>query len=308
MVNSGEKRDGYLDINENDDSYQIPFIVANGASPGKTIAILGGTHGTEYAGIEAVLRLMRVLDPGQMSGTVITVPVVNVPQFRHRTQFTSPIDGVNLNQVYPGNPNGSFTHKLAHLVFQEVVSKADALIDCHGGDLNEDIRGFVVASKGPEEELNRVSLEMASCYSCDLVHVFPADPIGMSNSAQVIYGIPCIQPEAGTPVPLREEDVQFHVTGMMNVLKYFSVLEGEPALRNQHVSPDRLRLRSEHNGIWHPCVVLDQLVGKGELVGVIRDVHGREVQSVEAPESGVISMMRSHYSVREGEMLLIVST
>jgi uncharacterized protein len=307
-VNPGERHEGYLNIAEKDEFYQIPFIAVNGALSGKIIAILGGTHGTEYAGIEAVLRVMRELDPNQMSGAVIAVPVVNVPQFRHRTQFTSPIDGVNLNNVYPGDPEGSFTHRLAHLVFQDVVSKADALIDCHGGDLNEDIRGFVVASKGPDEELNRVSLEMASCYPCELVHVFPANPVGMGNSAQVVYGIPCIQPEAGTPVPTREEDVQFHIDGMLNVLKYFGVTEGEPRRMKQHVSPDRLRLQSEINGIWHPRVYLDQNVRKGDLLGTVSNLLGVEVQQVKAPEDGTVSMMRSHYSVRKDELLLIVST
>jgi predicted deacylase len=308
-VGLGEKRNGFFEIAESQSElYRIPFIVTSGVNEGKTIAILGGTHGTEYASIEAVIRLMRELDPEKMSGTVIAVPVVNVPQFRMRTQFTSPIDGVNLNQVYPGDKNGSFTQRLAHQIFNEVVSKADALIDCHGGDLNEDLRGFVVASKGPDEGINKVSLEMASCYPCELVHVFPAESPGMSNSAQVIYGIPCIMPESGTPVPMREADVRFHVDGMLNVLKFFGVIEGKPQRRDQYISPERLRLRSEHNGIWYPQVILDQKVCKGDLIGVVSDLTGEELQPVKAPKAGIVSMMRSHYSVRKDEMLLIIST
>ena len=102
--------------------------------------------------------------------------------------------------------------------------------------------------------------------------------------------------------------MQFHVEGMVNVLRYFGVIPGEPVKVIQHVSPERLRLHSEHDGIWYSRVALDQKVSKGCLVGLVSDPFGHELQLVKAPEDGVVSMMRSHYSVRKGEMLLIVST
>jgi predicted deacylase len=285
-----------------------PFIIINGAKPGKTITILAGTHGTEFPGIEAVTRLTDMLDPAIICGTVIAFPVLNIPQFRERTQFTSPIDGLNLNEEFPGNPEGSYTQRLAHKVYTEAVAKSNALIDCHGGDINEDITGFVVASRSGDEKLDRISLEMASCYSTSLVHVFFSETHGMSNSAQRLYNIPCIQPEAGTPYPLREEAVQFHIEGILNVLKYFKVLPGEPVRHHQLVSPRRLKLYSQFNGAWESRVELDDMVKTGQILGVVKDLYGDTVQTLIAPEDGVISMTRCYYSVKKDELLLVLST
>ncbi|TRO55579.1 hypothetical protein E2P71_02540 [Candidatus Bathyarchaeota archaeon] len=300
------KTRGYLDIGEPE--YNIPFVIINGANKGKTIAVLGGVHGTEHPGVEAIIRLTQTLDPAQLSGTVIAVPVVNTPQFLGHSQFTSPVDGLNLNSEFPGAPEGSLTQRIAHKVFTQIVSKCDTLIDCHGGDVDENINGFVVASSSGDPTLDRISLEMASCYDSGLVHVFPSEEKGMSNSAQRIYEIPCIQPEAGTPFPVREEAVQFHLDGIINVLRYFQMLPGEPKRYHQLVSPRRLKLFSEHNGIWESHCQLDQRVEKGETLGVVKNYFGDTIQTIHAPEAGIVSMMRCYYAVKLEELLLVVST
>lgn len=309
LTSPGQKIRGALVITgDHDPRYNPRFTVVNGVHPGKIVTLLGSTHGTEYASIDAVSRVIDALDPSEMSGVVVAVPVLNVPQFEARTQFTGPLDNVNLNDVFPGNPDGSFTMRLANKVFEEFVSRSDAMIDCHGGDVNEDIRGFVVASSGGGKELEQTSLAMASCFNTALVHVFPSEVPGMSNSAQTIYGIPCIQPEAGTPFPVREEAVTFHVDGVLNVLRYLGVLEGEPTTYNQLVSPRRLKLRSESSGSWHSHVELDQRVMAGDKLGVVTNHYGDVVQALLAPEPGIVSMKRCYYSVTERELLVVVST
>ena len=297
---------GFLDIGYPD--YNPPLVIINGAYEGKTLTILGGTHGTEHPSIEAVIRLTTMINPDQLSGTVIAVPVLNLPQFLEHKQFTSPVDDLNMNSEFPGAPDGSITQRIAHKIFTQIVSKSDALIDCHGGDINEDIAGFVVASSG-DRELNRISLEMASCYPTGLVHVFPSEPQGMSNSAQHLIGIPCIQPEAGTPYPIREEAVQFHMEGTLNILKYLQMLPGEPKLNlNQLISPRRLKLFSGHNGIWESRCQLDQSIKKGDVLGFIKDYYGDIIQTIRAPADGVVSMTRCYYAVKQEELLLVVST
>ena len=167
---------GFLDFGEPE--YKIPFVIINGQNKEKTIAVLGGVHGTEYPSIKAVIRLTQKLDPAQLSGTVIAVPLTNIPQFLGHSQFTSPVDGLNLNSEFPGDPEGSLTQRIAHRIFTYIVSKCHALIDCHGGDIDEDINGFVVASSSGNPTLDRISLEMASCYKTGLVHVFPSKEKG----------------------------------------------------------------------------------------------------------------------------------
>lgn len=308
-ANPGQKIRGKLIVQgDHDPRYDPPLVIVNGIQPGKTVVLLGGTHGTEYASIEAVTRLSKILDPKKMSGAVIIVLVLNVAQFEERTQFVSPVDNLNLNSVFPGKPDGSLTERLAHTLFNEAVSQCDALVDCHGGDINEDLRGFVVASDSGDEELNQESLYMAACYNTALVHVFPSKVPGMTNSAQKIYGIPCIMPEAGTPFPVREEAIKFHVDGFRNVLKYLGILAGEPNIHGQLVSPKRLKLYSEENGSWECQVGLDQEVKEGDKLGVVKDLFGDVVQELVTPIDGIVSMRRCFYSVKENELLVVLSS
>ena len=301
----GEKSTGFIDVG--DDRYRIPVAVINGVLPGKTLGLFGGTHGTEFASVEAVTRVIRSLDPSVMRGTVLATPVLNRAQFEKRTQYTSPADKLNLNCVFPGDSSGSLTQRVAHAAFEGIASKCDALVDCHGGDIDEDIGGFVVAAEGKDKTVNGEALTLASCFPCNLTHIFPASG-GTSLTAQSIYGIPCIMPEAGTPYPVREEAVLFHNEGVMNVLRYMHILGGEPKRQTPRVSRKRLRLLASENGAWHPSVKLDDEVKKGAELGRVTDLFGNVVQVARAPEAGVVSMTRSFYSVTKGETLVVVST
>lgn len=300
----GEMSTGFIDVG--DDRYSIPVAVINGAHPGKRLGLFGGTHGTEFASVEAVTRIIRSLDPSIMRGCVFASPVLNRAQFEKRTQYTSPVDKLNLNVVFPGDASGSLTQRVAHAAFEGIVSMCNVLIDCHGGDIDEDIKGFVVAAEGKNKVVNAEALSLATCFPSDLTHVFPASG-GASLTAQSIYGIPCIMPEAGTPYPVREEAVRFHYEGVMNVLRYMHILGGEPKLRNPRVSRKRLRLLATVNGAWHPSVELGGEVKNGVELGRVTDIFGNVVQVARVPEAGVVSMMRCFYSVTKGETLAVVS-
>ncbi len=301
----GEKVTGFLDVG--DERYQIPVAVIHGVSAGKTLGLIGGTHGTEFASIEAVTRIIDSLNPSEISGTVLAVPVLNRSQFEARQQYTSPVDGLNLNGVFPGDPKGSLTKRIAHVAVEEVVSRSNALVDCHGGDIDEDIKGFVVAAEGPDPAVNGEALVLASCFPCKLTHIFPAGG-GASLTAQSLYGIPTIMPEAGTPYPVGEDAVSFHYEGIINVLRHMGILHGKPKYSNQRISRKRNRVISTVDGTWHPSFVLDDEVKAGDEIGVVKDFFGKPIQFVKAPESGVISMARCFYSVKKGETLAVISS
>ncbi|HIH89001.1 TPA: hypothetical protein HA344_07315 [Candidatus Bathyarchaeota archaeon] len=300
----GEKSMGFLDVG--DEKFKVPIAIIHGVSAGKTLGLIGGTHGTEFASIEAVTRIIGALEPAEMSGTVLAIPVLNRPQFEARQQYTSPVDGLNLNGVFPGDPKGTLTKRIAHVAFEEVASRCDALVDCHGGDIDEDIRGFVVAAEGQDAAVNAEALVLASCFPCGLTHVFPAGG-GASLSAQSIYGIPTIMPEAGTPCPVRKDAIDFHYEGIMNVLHHMGIVPGKPKYWNHSVSRRRLRVLSTGDGTWHPSVPLDDEVKAGDGIGIVKDLFGKTIQVAVAPEEGIVSMARCFYSVKKGETLVVVS-
>src|SRR2546425_12845990 len=78
----GQKVTGVIEVPAGSDAaLSIPVAVVHGARSGKTLALVSGSHGTEYASIIALEQLIARLDPQQISGTVIILPLVNVPSF-----------------------------------------------------------------------------------------------------------------------------------------------------------------------------------------------------------------------------------
>ena len=96
------------------------------------MALTAGIHGDEYEGPKALHDLAKALDPARLAGTVLVVPIAHLAAFEAGTR-TSPIDGVNLARVFPGDPEGTITHRLAATLFREVVEGADVLVDLHSG-------------------------------------------------------------------------------------------------------------------------------------------------------------------------------
>ncbi|CAN5803263.1 hypothetical protein BH20VER1_BH20VER1_28940 [soil metagenome] len=91
-----------------------PVVSITGAAPGPVLFVGSGVHGGEYPPIEAVIRLSRAIDPAELSGTVILMPVLNLPAFWSRSMFVCPVDGVNPNRVFPGDVNGSYSEQMTH--------------------------------------------------------------------------------------------------------------------------------------------------------------------------------------------------
>src|SRR5882724_9010002 len=84
-------------------------VVRNGDGP--TVLVLAGNHGDEYEGQVAALRLLQELDPGQVNGRVIVVPVLSIEASKGCTRLWS--TGANFNRSFPGSPDGPPNEQLA---------------------------------------------------------------------------------------------------------------------------------------------------------------------------------------------------
>src|SRR5262249_56533036 len=90
----GQSGRGAIEVPAGSDAaLSIPVVVVNGAKTGPVLAVVSGAHGTEYASIVAVERLIQQLDAKAVSGTVILVPLVNIPSFEQKVAHVNPVDG-----------------------------------------------------------------------------------------------------------------------------------------------------------------------------------------------------------------------
>src|SRR6185436_8645637 len=162
-----------------DAALSIPVAVVNGARPGPVLAVVAGSHGTEYASIIAVERLIQDLDPRTISGTVILVPLINVPSFEQKIAHVNPTDAKSMNRFYPGRMDGTQTDRASFLITREVVDKCDHLIDLHGGDLDESLRPYSYWPLSGNAQQDRISREMALAFGIDTIIISadrPKDP------------------------------------------------------------------------------------------------------------------------------------
>src|SRR5437870_2751952 len=125
-----------------DPGTNIPVAVIRGAKHGPVLALVSGAHGTEYASIIALEELIAQLNPADISGTVIIVPLVNIASFEQKVPHLNPVDRKSMNRMYPGKLDGTQTDRASYLITKQVVEQCDHLIDLHGGDLDESLRPY----------------------------------------------------------------------------------------------------------------------------------------------------------------------
>ena len=101
----------------------VPVLVAHGVKPGPVMCLTAAIHGDELNGIEIVRRVLHQLDPDDLRGTVIGMPIVNLDGFRRASRYMS--DRRDLNRFFPGNPSGSYASRVAHSLFHKVILHCD---------------------------------------------------------------------------------------------------------------------------------------------------------------------------------------
>jgi predicted deacylase len=173
----GEKATGYLEVPAGIDSAtNIPVVVINGAKSGPVLALVTGAHGTEYASIIAVEKLVGELDPAKISGTVILIPLVNIASFEQKVPHVNPIDNKSMNRFYPGRANGTQTERASLIITNQVVDRCDYLIDYHGGDLDESLRPYAYWGPTGKEAQDRISKEMVLAFGLDHIIIWRDRP------------------------------------------------------------------------------------------------------------------------------------
>src|SRR6266480_5407770 len=229
----GQKATGYLEVPAGVDAgTNIPVVVVNGAKPGKVLALVSGAHGTEYVSIIAIEKLIAKLDPGQLTGTVILVPLVNIASFEQKVAHVNPVDNKSMNRFYPGKMDGTQTERASYLITKQIVERCDHLIDLHGGDIDESLRPYSYWTVTGNAEQDATSKQMVLAFGLDHIIISadrPKDPAAsryLENTATT-RGKPSITVEAGSAGPVVNDDVELLVAGCFNVMRFLKMLPGE---------------------------------------------------------------------------------
>ena len=309
VARPGQSVSGFIDVPAAMDSgTRIPITIVRGAQPGPTLALIAGTHGSEVAPIVALQRVRATLDPAGLRGTVLIVHVANVPSFLGRTVYYSPVDGKNLNRVYPGRADGTVSERIAHAITREIIERADYLVDIHSGDGNESLRPYTYWSPlGLDARADSIAREMALAWGNDHIVIDTVRPrdrlasVYTQNTAH-IRGKPALTTEAGYLGLAAEDMVQRNVDGVFRLLRYLRMLPGDVELVRQPLFFERTEvLRSPGTGVWHPKVERGQSVQKGTVIGVLTDFFGATQAEIRAPFGGIVLYVVGTPAMSQGE-------
>ena len=289
-----------------DGNVELPLRIISGIKPGPTLAITAGVHGSEYCAIVAAHSLARELDPDQMSGTVAIIPLVTKAAFEARTRWVNPVDGVNPNRAFPGKVDGSMSYQIAHAVFTELISKSDAYIDMHGGDLMESLFPHVLFSETGKEEVDKISESLATSFGVDYVWKILKEDRGTGNAftEAAFAGVPSMLSEVGEDGKLDEANVKIQYDGIINVMKTLGILEGrhEMTKKTSKISTMGKFLLSKKGGVFYSISRTGEQVKRDQLLGEIRSLEGDVVEEIKAPFDCVILAIVNNPSVKKSDI------
>jgi predicted deacylase len=273
---------------------RLAVAIVNSGRPGPRLVVTAGIHGTEYPPIEAASRLMQTLTPSEITGSVVVFPLVNPLGFEAAAVNTVPLDGLNLNRVFPGDPRGTPSLVLADFLCTTVRRLADCVIDMHGGDATEQLDPFVICYESGDADVDRRSLELARLYDARHIWIMSArhGHRGTFVGEMSRHGIPAICGEAGYLGTCNEDDVRRHLRGVSNIMRHLGMVPGTPErtvpAARQRIFRRGFEVTVGHAGIFDPLVRQSESVAEGQVLGRVKNIYGDILEEVVAPGAGVV--------------------
>ncbi len=294
----------------------LPIVcIKNGDGP--TVLVMSGTHGDEYEGQVTVTRLAQSLDTKDVSGRILLFPMANYPAAKAGLR-TSPIDELNLNRVYPGDPDGSPTMMIAHYIETVLIDMADYVLDLHSGGSSLHYLPSAVAGFDEDGERTQKIQELMQVFGAPYGFIFPGGHAGGGsvNDGAIRRNALFLGTEMGGTGTVTPACLEMCFSGVARVLHKVG------ALKKPLVSPEPITTRMLHAptfdyfayardiGLFEPVVELGDEVKKGDLAG---RVHTPETPW-EAPAevffeaAGLVLCKRVPGRVERGDCLFHLGT
>ena len=237
------------------------------------------------------------------------VPFFNLPAYEAGTR-TSPIDGLNLARVMPGDPNGSISYRLGYYVTEKFIMPSDLFLDIHSGGVALNICTSIYYYH-TDDEIGRKTRAAAEAFAAPAI-------IGNTNPAAAVYGCSfrtCWDRRkagmfteahgAGRTLP---HEIECFTTGVINVMKHLGMMEGAPTpqrVTHYLVSDDQPggHANASVAGFFRPEVrILDRVV-TGQRIGVIQDFGGAVLEEFHSGRDGYVTTLRAVPRVSVGDSL-----
>lgn len=294
----------------------IPIaVIKNGSGP--TILFTGGVHGDEYEGPVTLINLARELQAGQVQGRIIIVPCLNLPAVM-AGERCSPIDGLNLNRVFPGERDGTITTMIAHYVCHDLLPMSDVQVDLHSGGKSLEYLPSMNMWSCPDAARRQRTFDAVKAFGAPVSLVDQnLDSTGILSTVFEQHGIMNFGPELGGAGRVDKATVEITRIGLRNLLKHFDTIDGEvitpeqqgrPPSRLAEVADLDCYVMCPDAGLYEPFVELGDEIALGQAIG---QVHfpadlSKEPCITHATQSGFLLCKRPPGRVERGDNIAII--
>jgi len=290
--------------------WRLPLLYVTGKADGPTLVVIAGVHGDEYEGPEAIPHVFQQVEPETLSGTLLMMPVCNMPAYEAGTR-SSPIDGLNLARVLPGNVEGSITQVIGYWVTEKLMMVSDFFIDLHSGGVALNIPTQINYFH-TDDEIGKRSYAGARAFGAPVL-------VGSRDPSKAVYGcsfrttwdrhIPALFTEGPGGGRTRLEDVACYADGVLNVAKWLGMMPGEPKPRplTHHLVGDGKpggSYSATVAGYFRREVETLDYVTVGQRLGVVQDFGGQVLQDLIATREGFVTMLHAVPCVNVGDALV----
>jgi uncharacterized protein len=287
------------------DGVKVRVLHMDGDRPGPRVALLGGVHGDELEGVLAVGAVLGHLDPAELMGSVVAVPVANAPAFAADERL-SPLDGKNLARVFPGRKDGTITERIAEVLTRDVIAGSHLLIDLHSAGRNYEMPVFAgyVATGSPQ---SMRSAGAAAAFGAPLLWAHDRLNPGRSLTAAERLGVPSVYVEGGGGGAVRGVEFDRYVEGVLAAMTWLGML-------SRPSSPVRTKawlaggdgdvdssISAPQAGFCVTRVAVGMAIERGELIAEIIDGEGRLRAEIQSPRAGTVMMLRRTAPIEAGD-------
>ncbi len=286
-------------------TFPLTCILMKGLQPGPVLWLQGGLHGDEYEGPVAVLQLWNHLNLSALAGSLILVPVVNPTAFA-AIENGSPLDGINLNRVFPGNRRGSFSQRYGYWLFHLIRSVANYHIDLHGGGRFLDVCPFAMIS-ATNDAVMGIAQEMALASGSEYIYQNPAK-MSMLYASLAAAGIPAVLLENGGGMSWCNEKVECHLAGVYGILHCLGFLKGVSKYPSKGRTITRTTdLYFEEAGLQTDHVPVGRIVVKDDVLVEVTSIVTLTKHVLRCPmEKGVVLSVHTAAAVKKGDYAVML--
>ena len=295
-IRPGESCDVELAIGESYSGVTIgtPIHIHRAIDPGPVVFVTGALHGDEINGTGAVRRLIQDKKFRLQRGSLILVPVLNLPAFERHSRYLP--DRRDLNRCFPGSATGSLAGRMAHAIFDEIVSRCDYGIDLHTAAVRRTNYPNVRA-----DMKNREVQLLAKAFGCGII-INKKGPKGGFRPEACRAGCPTIVMEGGEVWKVESAIVKAAIRGVKNVLRKLDMLEGDDYRPEYQVVIERTKwIRADRGGFLRLHVAPGEIVERGQLLATNADLLGHETNTLTCPFNGIVIGSTTMPSVSPGE-------